>query len=134
MMGEGDTILGTSPVNGVLPAMDLARAKRFYADTLGLETEDCVGCDGFLASAGGGTRIQLYHSAATTAPSPYTAARWEVEDLRSAVTELRARGVVFQEYDLPTLKTVEGIADMRGELAAWFKDSEGNILNLSQVK
>ena len=133
-MGQEDTVLRLSPVNGVLPALDLARARLFYNETLGLETQDCVGCDGFLASAGGGTRIQLYHSPATTAPSAYTAARWEVGDLRSAVAQLKARGVVFEEYDLPSLRTVDGIAEMEGEWAAWFRDSEGNILNLSQVK
>jgi hypothetical protein len=65
---------------------------------------------------------------------------WEVADIESAVASLRARGVVFEEYDLPGLKTVNGIADIEGnypskgvgERAAWFKDSEGNVLGLGQ--
>ena len=65
---------------------------------------------------------------------------WDVADIESAVASLRARGVVFEEYDLPGLKTVNGIADIEGnypskgvgERAAWFKDSEGNLLGLGQ--
>jgi hypothetical protein len=67
---------------------------------------------------------------------------WEVDDLHATVTELRRRGVVFEEYDLPGLKTVGGIADVRGnypskggkgEKAAWFRDSEGNLLGIGQA-
>jgi hypothetical protein len=66
---------------------------------------------------------------------------WEVDDVESTVAELRARGVVFEEVDLPGLKTVNGIADIaghypskgRGERAAWFRDSEGNMLGISQL-
>ena len=67
---------------------------------------------------------------------------WEVEDLHSTVTELRRRGVVFEEYDLPGLKTVGGIAEVqgnypskggKGEKAAWFRDSEGNLLGVGQT-
>jgi hypothetical protein len=65
---------------------------------------------------------------------------FEVTDLRAAVAVLRARGLVFEEYDLPGLKTVDGVAEIagnypskgRGELAAWFKDSEGNVLGMGQ--
>jgi hypothetical protein len=67
---------------------------------------------------------------------------WEVDDLHATVTELRRRGVVFEEYDLPGLKTVGGIADVqgnypskggKGEKAAWFRDSEGNLLGIGQA-
>jgi hypothetical protein len=67
---------------------------------------------------------------------------WEVEDLHATVTELRRRGVVFEEYDLPGLKTVGGIAEVqgnypskggKGEKAAWFRDSEGNLLGVGQT-
>jgi hypothetical protein len=65
---------------------------------------------------------------------------WEVEDIEGTVRELRARGVVFEEYDFPGLKTVEGIADIEGnypskgsgERGAWFRDSEGNMLGIGQ--
>jgi hypothetical protein len=66
---------------------------------------------------------------------------WEVEDLEATVAELRSRGVVFEEYDLPGLRTVDGIADIEGnypskggvgEKGAWFHDSEGNLLGIGQ--
>jgi hypothetical protein len=65
---------------------------------------------------------------------------WEVEDIEATVRELRARGVVFEEYDFPGLKTVEGIADIEGnypskgsgERGAWFRDGEGNMLGIGQ--
>jgi hypothetical protein len=65
-----------------------------------------------------------------------------VEDLEAAVAELRARGVVFEEYDMPGLRTVDGIADIEGnypskgatgERGAWFRDSEGNMLGVGQL-
>src|SRR5262249_60931574 len=76
----------------------------------------------------------------SAASSNHTQMAWEVADIESAVASLRARGVVFEEYDLPGLKTVNGIADIEGnypskgvgERAAWFKDSEGNLLGLGQ--
>jgi hypothetical protein len=67
---------------------------------------------------------------------------WEVDDIEATVVELRARGVVFQEYDLPGLETVDGIAEVEGnypsrggvgERAAWFRDSEGNVLGIGQA-
>ncbi len=65
---------------------------------------------------------------------------WEVDDLAATVAELRRRGVVFEEVDVPGLKTVDGIADVAGnypsrgsgEKAAWFRDSEGNMLGIGQ--
>jgi hypothetical protein len=57
---------------------------------------------------------------------------WDVDDVEAAVAELRGRGVVFEEYDLPGFKTVDGIAEIAGEKGAWFKDSEGNLLAIGQ--
>jgi hypothetical protein len=57
---------------------------------------------------------------------------WDVDDVEATVEELRSRGVVFEEYDLPGLKTVDGIAEIAGEKGAWFKDTEGNLLSLGQ--
>jgi hypothetical protein len=65
---------------------------------------------------------------------------WEVDDIEATVRDLRARGVVFEEYDFPRLKTVDGIADVvgnypskgSGERGAWFRDSQGNMLGLGQ--
>jgi hypothetical protein len=64
----------------------------------------------------------------------HTLASWEVDDIASVVDELEARGVVFEKYDLPGLKTDEqGIADLGSTKAAWFKDPDGNILNVGQA-
>ena len=79
-----------------------------------------------------GGYFALFESAGA-ASGNHTQMAWEVADIESAVASLRARGVVFEEYDLPGLKTVNGIADIQGnypskgvgERAAWFKDSEG---------
>jgi hypothetical protein len=76
--------------------------------------------------AGNGTLIVLYERARTTADN--TALTFEVDDLEGTVSELRAHGVQFEEYDFPGLKTVNGIAARDADKAAWFKDSEGNIL------
>ena len=70
----------------------------------------------------------------------HTQMSWEVDNIEATVRELRARGVEFEEYDLPGLKTIDGIAEVRGnypskgtgELAAWFRDSEGNLLGIGQ--
>ena len=68
---------------------------------------------------------------------------WEVNDIEATVAELRERGVIFEEYDLPGLKTVNGIAEVEGhypsrggigERAVWFRDSEGNLLGIGQAK
>lgn len=122
-----------------LPAQDLTRARAFYASKLGLEpVEERPG--GLLYRCASG-HFSLFQSSG--APSgTHTQMGWEVDDLETTVTELRRRGVVFEEYDLPGLTTVGGIAEIegnypsqggRGEKAAWFRDSEGNLLGIGQA-
>jgi catechol 2,3-dioxygenase-like lactoylglutathione lyase family enzyme len=121
-----------------LPAQDLARARAFYSSRLGLDPiEERPG--GLLYQCGSG-RFSLFESSGT-ASGTHTQMAWEVEDLQATVTELRRRGVVFEKYDLPGLKTVGGIAEVQGnypskggigEKAAWFRDSEGNLLGIGQ--
>ena len=131
-------MLRHSRVAARLPAQDLERARRFYADKLGLDASEerpggllyrCEGCE-----------FALFQSAGA-ASGTHTQMGWEVDDLEATVTELRQRGVVFEEYDFPGLRTVDGIAEVsgnypskggRGEFAAWFRDSEGNLLGLGQ--
>jgi catechol 2,3-dioxygenase-like lactoylglutathione lyase family enzyme len=112
-----------------LPAQDLERAKRWYQEKLGFtpfEGDDQLGFDYRLA---GGTAFLLFRS--TGKPSgTHTQMGLEVEDVEATVRELRGRGVRFEEYDLPGLKTVDGIATVAGEKTAWFKDSEGNLIGL----
>jgi catechol 2,3-dioxygenase-like lactoylglutathione lyase family enzyme len=121
-----------------LPAQDLERARRFYADKLGLEPAD-ERPGGLLYRSAGGD-FALFASAGAS-PGTFTQMGWEVDDIEAMVAELRARGVVFEEYDLPGLRTVDGIADIegnypskgaRGERGAWFHDSEGNLLGIGQ--
>jgi catechol 2,3-dioxygenase-like lactoylglutathione lyase family enzyme len=120
-----------------LPAQDLQRARAFYAEKLGLEpTEERPG--GLLYQCASGV-FALFKSAGES-PGTFTQMGWDVDDLAAAVAELRRRGVVFEEVDVPGLKTVDGIADVAGnypskgsgEKAAWFRDSEGNMLGIGQ--
>ena len=112
-----------------LPAGDMERAKRFYAEKLGLtlEREDPAG----VQYVSGSTRFTLYPTR-FAGSGQHTLGGWVVDDIERVVSELRERGVVFEEYDFPGLKTEGGIADLVSERAAWFKDSEGNILGLFQ--
>jgi catechol 2,3-dioxygenase-like lactoylglutathione lyase family enzyme len=121
-----------------LPAQDLERAKTFYAEKLGLvPVEERPG--GLLYHSGSGVFALFLSSGASS--GNHTQMGWEVSDLRATVEALRARGVIFEEYDLPGFKTVDGIAVVTGnypskggigELAAWFRDSEGNLLGIGQ--
>jgi catechol 2,3-dioxygenase-like lactoylglutathione lyase family enzyme len=121
-----------------LPAQDLERARRFYAEKLGLEpSEERPGGLRYRCASG---EFALFASAG--APSgAHTQMGWEVDDLAATVAELKARGLVFEEVDVPGLRTVDGIAEVsgnypskggRGEFAAWFRDSEGNLLGIGQ--
>jgi catechol 2,3-dioxygenase-like lactoylglutathione lyase family enzyme len=121
-----------------LPAQDLDRARRWYAEKLGLEpTEERPG--GLLYRFTNG-EFALYVSAGAS-PGTFTQAGFEVDDLDTVVAELKRRGVVFEDVDMPGLETTDGIADIegnypskggKGERAAWFRDSEGNMLGMGQ--
>lgn len=121
-----------------LPAADLERARSFYAETLGLQPiEERPG--GLLYRCGSG--LFALFSSAGAASGNHTQMGLEVTDLRAAVGILRERGVVFEEYDLPGLTTVDGVAEIegnypskggKGELGAWFRDSEGNLIGVGQ--
>jgi hypothetical protein len=95
---------------------------------------------GGLLYRAGSSEFALFESAGTS-PGEFTQMGWEVDDIEATVAELKARGVVFEEVDLPGLKTVDGIAAVagnypskggKGERAAWFRDSEGNMLGIGQ--
>jgi catechol 2,3-dioxygenase-like lactoylglutathione lyase family enzyme len=120
-----------------LPAQDLERAKAFYRDKLGLEPVEER--EGGLRYVCAGGEFALFESAGA-ASGDHTQMGWEVADIEATVADLRARGVVFEEYDVPGLKTVNGIAEIEGnypskgigERGAWFRDSEGNMLGIGQ--
>lgn len=121
-----------------LPAQDLDRARAFYAEKLGLEPVE---------ERSGGLRYRCGNSwfvvfaSGGAASGTHTQMGWEVADIEATVAELRVRGVVFEEYDLPGIRTVNGIAEVAGnypskggagEKGAWFRDSEGNLLGIGQ--
>jgi predicted enzyme related to lactoylglutathione lyase len=113
-----------------IPVADVARARKFYEEKVGLKAkEEYAG--GVIYECGLGSWVFMYPSAGA-GTSKASTAFWAVDDLASEVEELRARGVVFEEYDMPGLKTQNGIATAGGAKAAWFKDSEGNILAITQ--
>ena len=120
-----------APLIATLPAADINRAKDWYRDHLGLKPVEETS-DGGALYDNGGARFVLY-------PSPFagtnqaTAAGFEVSDFDAAIAELRSNGVVFEEYDLGEgFSTVDGIVTAPdGRRGAWFKDSEGNILGVS---
>jgi catechol 2,3-dioxygenase-like lactoylglutathione lyase family enzyme len=121
-----------------LPAQDLARARAFYADVLGLEpTEERPG--GLLYRCASGT-FALYESAGRPSGA-HTQMAFEVDDLRAVAAALRARGLQLEHVDVPGLRTVDGVAEAEGnypskgtgELACWFYDSEGNLLGCGQA-
>jgi predicted enzyme related to lactoylglutathione lyase len=134
--GQGP--LAEVSVSARLPAADLDRARRFYAEKLGLQPAE---------TRPGGLRYQCRSGgfsvfASTGRPSgEHTQMGWQVADLDAAVAELRRRGVVFEEVSTPKMRTVDGIAEVagnypsaggRGERAAWFRDSEGNLHGISE--
>jgi predicted enzyme related to lactoylglutathione lyase len=123
-------MLKDAPVVPYIPATDITRARRFYEEKVGLvPREDIAG--GVVYECGNGSWIFLYRSGGA-GTSQASQAFWQVKDLEADVRELRAKGVVFEEYDMPGLKTVDGIATAGSSKAAWFKDSEGNIMAVIQ--
>jgi catechol 2,3-dioxygenase-like lactoylglutathione lyase family enzyme len=125
-------MLGTAPIIAYVPALDLARARKFYQDKLGLVPKEEYGDGaGLVYECGQGTVFFMYQSPGA-GTSKANQAFWAVDDLDAEMRDLRAKGVRFEEYDLPGLKTVNGVNVGSGAKTAWFKDSEGNILALSQ--
>ncbi len=122
-------MLDSATVTAEIPAQKLDRARAYYEEKLGLKPiverpqglrYRCV--DG---------KFQIFESAGEPSGS-YTQLSWVVDDLDAVVEQLRRNGVVFEEYDMPGLKTENGIAEIAGERGAWFKDSEGNLLTLGE--
>lgn len=112
-----------------LPVADLDRAKRFYADKLGLTPTAEYASTAMYEVRDG--RFEIYVSGG--APSgDHTQIEWTVADIEGAVARLRGRGVVFDEYDTPDFSTVNGIATFGSTRIAWFKDSEGNVHSIVQ--
>jgi catechol 2,3-dioxygenase-like lactoylglutathione lyase family enzyme len=125
-------MLGAHPIHPVLLAKDLAAAREFYQDRLGLEII-VENQEAIVFRCGGGTRLDVTKSTTGTADTQ-TQVTWLVEDVRAEVAELRSRGVQVEDYDMPGLKTEDGIADLGFAWAAWIVDPGKNALGIFQVK
>lgn len=123
-------MLNGATVTTMLPTVDLARARDFYENKLGLTP---VGAqpDGKFLYRCGGTILALFPRGAPT-KADHTAVSFEVPDILAEIRALEGRGVIFNDYDLPGLKTVEHVCVLGAEKAAWFNDTEGNILCLHE--
>jgi len=119
-------MLGSATAHATIAVTDVERAKKFYGEILGLRVKD-ERSDGVTYEAGAGTWFLVYPSQ-FAGTSKSTSMTFEVDDLDTAVKELREAGVTFEDYDMPGLKTVDGIAEIQGVRGAWFKDPDGNIL------
>jgi catechol 2,3-dioxygenase-like lactoylglutathione lyase family enzyme len=123
-------MLQNSPMYAYIPAKDVARARQFYEGKLGFRaTEEVAG--GVVYAFKDKTACFLYPTP-NAGTSLASQAFWQVEDVEREVSELRARGVVFEDYDVPGQKSPSGVVTAGGAKAAWFKDSEGNILAIIQ--
>jgi catechol 2,3-dioxygenase-like lactoylglutathione lyase family enzyme len=122
--------IAASQVTVMLPVKDLARARRFYEERLGLTAGEARP-DGKFVYRCGGTELALFPKPEGTR-AEHTAVSFRVADIVASVAELAGRGVAFADYDLPGLKTVEHVCVLGSEKAAWFNDPEGNLLCLHE--
>ncbi|SDT42001.1 Catechol 2,3-dioxygenase [Friedmanniella luteola] len=117
-------------VHANVPAADLQRARRFYVDKLGL-TPVAEDEWSLRFPTPSGSWFQVY-ATSYAGTGKHTIAQWDVEDLPAAVAQLSQVGVSFEHYDLPGVTWDGDIADLGGQRAAWFTDSEGNVLCLDE--
>jgi catechol 2,3-dioxygenase-like lactoylglutathione lyase family enzyme len=116
-------------IHATLPVQDMVRAQKFYEDKLGFTQAEVV--PGAVIYRCKDSWFVLFQS--TGSPTgQFTQAGWQTDDIEAAVADLKSRGVVFEEYDFPNFKTVNSVVTTPANRAAWFKDSEGNLLGLVQ--
>jgi catechol 2,3-dioxygenase-like lactoylglutathione lyase family enzyme len=125
-------MISNAMVTPVLPVVDVSRATGFYRDRLGLKDAGDDPGGNHLVQTGSGTMIALM-PAEEGAQSAHTVLTFEVRDIDNEIRDLESRGVGFYDYDLPDLKTTDHVAVTGTEKAAWFPDTEGNILCLHEV-
>ena len=123
-------MLQKSPMYAYLPVTDVARARQFYEQKLGFKPKREI-AGGVVYEFGEQTACFLYPTP-NAGTSKASQAFWQVDDVEREVAELKSRGVTFEEYDAPGMKTKNGIATGGGAKTAWFKDTEGNILAVVQ--
>ncbi|HRO62010.1 MAG TPA: VOC family protein [Burkholderiaceae bacterium] len=123
-------MLANAPMTTMLPVVDLDRARQFYEERLGLQPLG-QSPDGKFRYAIGGTTLALFPKPDGT-KADHTAVSFQVADIETEIADLEARGVVFEDFDLPGLKTEAHVCVLGSEKAAWFKDTEGNYLCIHQ--
>jgi predicted enzyme related to lactoylglutathione lyase len=124
-------LLHSATPKAALPVEDVARARAFYQEKLGLTPSREV--EGALFYEGSGSSGFLLFPTGGRPSGQHTQMAWFVKDIAATVAELKGRGVRFEEYDFPGLQTIDGIADLGYEKSAWFRDSEGNLLALGEL-
>lgn len=123
-------MLQDAPIHAYIPAKDVARARQFYEGKLGFKPKsDTAG--GVIYACGGQTACFLYPTP-NAGTSRASQAFWQVDDVDKEIAELKARGVEFENYDMPGVKSASGAVTAGGAKAAWFKDTEGNTLAIIQ--
>ena len=122
-------MLSSAPIRAYIPASNVARARKFYEEKVGLKPK--AEYAGGVVYECGGSEAFLYPTP-NAGTSKASQAFWQVQDVEAEVAELKARGVKFEEYDFPGMTMKNSIATAGGAKTAWFKDSEGNILAVSQ--
>jgi catechol 2,3-dioxygenase-like lactoylglutathione lyase family enzyme len=126
-------MLNDMPFAAILPAEDLDRARAFYTEKLGLPEPRKVAPRTLEFRCREGTRLVVYQREGGT-QAKHTVAGWMSDDVERTVEELRQKGIEFEQYDQPNLKTDErGIAVVGRAKSAWFKDPEGNILTITET-
>ena len=123
-------MLQDAPLYAYIPARDVTRARRFYEGQLGFNPKQEV-AGGVVYEFGQKTGCFLYPTP-NAGTSKASQAFWQVADVEREVSELKARGVEFENYDMPGEKSPSGVITAGGAKAAWFKDTEGNIMALVQ--
>jgi catechol 2,3-dioxygenase-like lactoylglutathione lyase family enzyme len=130
--GAQRALLTNALICATVATKNLRRAKRFYEETLGLKAAISDERRGVYFVAGSGTMLNLYEQEHSTPES--SVATFLVENLDDVMSDLRNRGISFEEYDMPDLKTKGGVySDETGFKVAWFKDPDGNIIGIEQL-
>lgn len=112
----------------MIAVKDLARAKKFYEGTLGLKQVDAMG-EEVIVFESGHSKLNVYRSE-FAGTNKATALCWAVDDVDATVEKLKAKGVTFEHYDMKEMKREGDVYSMGEFRTAWFKDPDGNILNI----
>jgi predicted enzyme related to lactoylglutathione lyase len=122
-------MLSNAPIRAYIPASNIPRARKFYEQLIGLKPREEYA--GGVIYECGGAEVFLYPTP-NAGTSKASQAYWQVTDVEAEVAELKSRGVKFEHYNMPGIQMINSIVTAGGARTAWFKDTEGNILAISQ--